>query len=54
MPRDHTIKSGSEGYVECGICARTIRKEEAVEQRGILVCPNDVDSPSPEEVEVTG
>jgi hypothetical protein len=41
MSRDHTIQGSA--YIECGICAKTIRKSIAVEQRGILVGPECVD-----------
>lgn len=30
-------------FVLCGICGRPIRESEAVEQRGVQVCPEDVD-----------
>jgi hypothetical protein len=41
MARDHTIKGSP--YIECGICAKTIRKSDATLQRGILVGPECVD-----------
>lgn len=49
MSRDHSIKINSKGYLECGICGKTIRKEETMEQRGILVCPDDIDEQPYEE-----
>jgi len=42
VARDHTAGKGS-SYVECGICAMTLRKSDAVLQRGIWVCPECVD-----------
>jgi len=48
MARDHQVGRGSP-YCECAICAKTIRKDDAVEQRGLLVCPDDVDEPQEDE-----
>jgi hypothetical protein len=51
--RDHKVGIGSP-YIECGICAMTIRLMDAVEQRGILVCSMCVDDdPDPGPVTVT-
>ena len=44
MARDHIVGQGIP-YVESGISAKTIRQSDAVEQRGILVAPEDVDAP---------
>jgi hypothetical protein len=44
MSRDHQVGKG-DPYVECAISAKTIRKSEAIEQRGLLVAPEEVDRP---------
>lgn len=48
MARDHRVGLGI-SYIECSICGRTIRKTDAIEQRGLLVCPDDVDDTGAEE-----
>jgi hypothetical protein len=47
MSRDHTAGKG-DPYIECAICAITIRKSTAIEQRGLLVCPACVDDSPPD------
>ena len=45
--RDHTHQGSP--YLECGICAKTIRKSIASLQRGIWVCPECIDEDGPNE-----
>ena len=40
-PRDRRIIF--ERFIRCAVCDRPIRESEATEQRGKLVCPEDVD-----------
>lgn len=51
MARDHTIKGSP--YYECDICAKTIRKSDAILQRGVLVCSNCVDDLGPDDFPLT-
>ncbi len=40
-PKDRRILG--EKFILCAICGRPIRESEGTEQRGKLVCPEDVD-----------
>ena len=44
MSRDHQVGKGIK-YVECAICAKTVRESDTVEQRGKLVGPECYDDP---------
>jgi hypothetical protein len=50
MSRDHTIQGSP--YIECAICAMTLRKSDASLQRGVLVCPDCIDSDGPNDFQI--